>query len=264
MTQNPNHELGVYISSMFSAKTDVQGQDGGVVTSLLLKGLCEGLFDAAIVTRRIQGYHAEAVVAQTPKEVLAAAGTMYLKVNVSAKMRELIAQGKRRIAVVCTPCEAAAARKIQQTAGKDCEVTVLGLFCFEAFNHNKLKTEVQKRLGTDLDAVDKVQVRGGQFIVKTANGEASCKVKDLDAASEAACRFCKDFTSESADVSVGSVGSLESYSTVIVRSPAGEKLVQRLNAQKTEVDTAEVARIAKFKRIRAQKNLSESVRQQKP
>lgn len=264
MTQTANPELGAYSSSMFSAKTDVQGQDGGVVTALLLKGLREGLFDAAIVTQRIQGYHAEAVVAQTSKEVLAAAGTMYLKVNVSTKLRELIAQGKRRIAVVCTPCEAAVVRKIQQTVGKDCEVTILGLFCFEAFNHNKLKREVQERLDVNLDAVDKVQIRGGKFIVKTANGEATCKVKDLDAASEAACRFCKEFTSESADVSVGSVGSLEGYSTVIVRTPVGEKLMQGLNAEKSEVDTAEVARLSKFKRIRAQKNLSESGRQQKP
>ena len=262
MTQNPNHELGVY-SSMFSAKTDVQVQDGGVVTSLLLKGLCEGLFDAAIVTRRIQGYRAEAVVAQTPKKVLAAAGTMYLKVNVSAKLRELIAQGKRRIAVVCTPCEAAVARKIQQRMGESCEVTVIGLFCFEAFNHDKLKTQLQTQLGINLDYVGKTQVKNGKFIAETGEGQVSCKVKDLHTASEASCSFCADFTSEQADISIGSVGSGEGYSTVIVRTLKGEKLVTVLNAQKTDVNTPEIAKLANFKRSRAQKNLSESGRQQK-
>jgi len=279
MTQNPTKEqkqtinqqdvkdtkklgLGVY-NDMFSAKTDVAGQDGGVVTALLLKGFSAGLFDAAIVARRTLGYRAEVFVAQTSKEVLAAAGTTYLKVNVSSKLRELIAQGKRRIVVVCTPCEAAAARTIQQTIGKDLDITIIGLFCFEAFNHDKLKAELQARLGVDLDAVDKVQIRGGQFIVKTANGEACCKVKDFDCASEASCRLCRDFTSEAADVSVGSVGSSEGYSTVIVRTSAGQRLVGGLEAQKTEVDASEVARLAKFKRSRAQKNLSKSVSRQK-
>ncbi len=66
----------------------------------------------------------------------------------------------------------------------------------------------------------------------------SCRVKDLDAAAEKACGFCDDFTSRFADVSVGSVGSKEGYSTVIVRSEMGEKLVQKLDAEKGAVDKA--------------------------
>ena len=72
-------------------------------------------------------------------DVLAAKGTKYLKVNVTKKLRELISQGKKRIAIVCTPCEAKAARKIQQTLKNDCEITIIGLFCFEAFNSAKTK-----------------------------------------------------------------------------------------------------------------------------
>ena len=76
----------------------------------------------------------------------------------------------------------------------------------------------------------------------------SCKVKDLDVAAERACRFCDDFTSQFADVSVGSVGSKKGYSTVIVRSKAGEKLVKNLDAAKEAVDKEEVIRLSKFKR----------------
>ena len=92
------------------------------------------MFDAAIVVRRGEGYSAEAVVATNPSDVFAAKGTKYLRVNVTKKLRELISQGKKRIAIVCTPCEAKAARKIQQTLKNECEITVIGLFCFEAFN----------------------------------------------------------------------------------------------------------------------------------
>ena len=106
-----DENLGVYCE-LYSAKTGIDGQDGGVVTSLLLKGLKDGTFDAAIVVKRTEGYNAQAVATTSPDEVLAAKGTKYLKVNVIPKLRELVAQGKRKIAIACTPCEARAARKL--------------------------------------------------------------------------------------------------------------------------------------------------------
>ena len=110
MKGTKDKDIGVYCD-IFSAKSGIEGQDGGVVTELLVKGFEEGLFDAAIVVRRGEGYSAEAVVAENASDVLAAKGTKYLKVNVTKKLRELISQGKKRIAIVCTPCEAKSSKK---------------------------------------------------------------------------------------------------------------------------------------------------------
>ncbi|MCL5877033.1 MAG: Coenzyme F420 hydrogenase/dehydrogenase, beta subunit C-terminal domain [Candidatus Bathyarchaeota archaeon] len=247
-----DEDLGVYWD-LFSAKTAIDGQDGGVVSALLVKGLREGLFDSAIVVRRVEGYCAEAVVAQTAEEVLAAKGTKYLRVDVTKKLREIISQGKNRIAIVCTPCQAGTTRKIQQTT--DCEVTIIGLFCYECFKHDKLKEALQARLGVDLDSVGKTQVRQGKFTAQVEDREVSCKVRDLHGASEVACGFCDDFTSRLADVSVGSVGSKPGYSTVIVRSKFGEQLVHGLEADIAPADKQEIAKISKFKKQRAQNSL---------
>ena len=256
-TQNksPDQEIGVY-GDLFSAKTNVEGQDGGVVSTILAKGFEEGLFDAAIVVRRGIGYSAEAVVATNANEVLAAKGTKYLKVNVTKKLRELISQGKKRIAIVCTPCEAKAVRKIQQTLKNDCEITIVGLFCFEAFNSTKIKAEAKTLLGVDLDRAQKTQVRQGKFTAFVDEKEYSCRVKDLDAAAEKVCSYCSDFTAQFADVSVGSVGSKKGYSTVIVRSKAGERLIKNIDAAKEVADKKEIDRLSKFKRERAEKNLA--------
>jgi coenzyme F420-reducing hydrogenase beta subunit len=251
-TKDP--DLGVYCD-MFSAKSTIEGQDGGVVTALLVKGFEEGAFDAAIVVGRGEGYSAEVVVATSASEVLEAKGTKYLRVNVTKKLRELISQGKKRIAIVCTPCEVKAARKIQQTLKGSCEVTIIGLFCFEAFNRVKLKEEIKARLGVDLDKAEKTQVRQGKFTASVEGKEYSCKVKDLDSAAEKACHFCDDFTSRFADVSVGSVGSKTGYSSVVIRSGVGEKLFKNLDVTKDAVDKAEIARLSKFKRERAEKSL---------
>lgn len=252
-TRDPDY--GVYCD-IFSAKTRFEGQDGGVVTELLSRGFEEGLFDAAIVVRRMEGYSAQAVVAQNAQDVAAAKGTKYLKVNVTVNLQELISQGKNRIAVVCTPCEAKNVRKIQQTLKGNAEITIIGLFCFESFNKKKLKQEVEARLGIDIDRADKTQVRQGKFSIRVDGKEYSCRVKDLDCATEKACNYCNDFTSQFADVSVGSVGSKSGHSTVIVRSERGEKLVKNMKAAKETVDKAEVARLAKFKRERTERTFT--------
>jgi coenzyme F420-reducing hydrogenase beta subunit len=250
-----DEDLGVYCG-LFSAKSGIEGQDGGVVSAMLAAGFEDGPFDSAVVVRRLEGYSAEAFVAKNASDVLAAKGTKYLKVNVTAKLKELIKEGKKKIAIVCTPCEAKLARKIQQTLKSDAKITVIGLFCFEAFNHAKLKEEVKSRLGVDLDRCDKTQIRQGKFNLSLNGQEYSCKVKDLDAAAERACRFCSDFTSRFADVSVGSVGSKQGFSTVITRSPIGEKLAGKLGGAKETANKEEIVKVAKFKVERAKKNFS--------
>jgi coenzyme F420-reducing hydrogenase beta subunit len=252
-SKDPN--LGVY-SSIFSAKSSFKGQDGGVITALLVKGFEEHIFDAAVVVCQGDGYSAKAVVATNAEEAVAANGTRYLRVNVTKKLRELISLGKRRIAIVCTPCEAKAARKIQQSLKNECEITVIGLFCFEAFNKIKLKDEVGGRLDIDLDKVENTQIRQGKFTAFTHGKEHSCKVNDLDCAAEKACLFCDDFTSRFADVSVGSVGSKPGFSSVVVRSKVGAKMVKNLDVAKEEVNKQEILRLSKFKIERAKKALA--------
>ncbi len=249
-SKDPN--LGVY-SNMFSAKSRFEGQDGGVVTALLVKGFEDHIFDAAVVVYRGEGYSAKAVVVTNTEEAVAAKGTRYLKVNVTKKLREPISQGKKRVAIVCTPCEAKAARKIQQSLKNECEITVIGLFCFEAFKKTKLKEEMCTRLGIDLDNVEKTQIRHGKFTAFINGKEYSCKVNDLDCAAEKACLYCDDFTSRFADVSVGSVGSKPGFSSVVVRSKVGSELVKNLDAAKEGVDREEVVRLSKFKMERAKK-----------
>jgi coenzyme F420-reducing hydrogenase beta subunit len=251
--KDPN--LGVYCN-MFSAKSTFKGQDGGMVTALLVKGFEKCLFDAAVVVSHGGGYSAEATVITNAQEAIAAAGTRYLRVNVTKKLRELIDQGKRRVAIVCTPCEAKAARKIQQSLKSECEITVIGLFCFEAFNKKKLKEEMCARLGVDLDMVVKTQIRQGKFTAITDGKEYSCKVKDLDGAAETGCLYCDDFTSRFADVSVGSVGSKTGFSSVVVRSKVGMELVKDLDAIKEDTDKEEIARLSKFKIERSKKTLA--------
>lgn len=252
-------DLGVYCS-ICSFKTGFKGQDGGVVTTLLSKALKSGTIDAAVVVKRTEGYNAEAAIAISSEDVFAASGTKYIKINILQKLRELAEHGKRKIAVTCTPCQARAVRKIQQSLKQkfpDLEITIIGLFCFEAFNPNKLKDAVKQVLNVDLDRAERMEIRKGKFIVTIYGQEDSCRIRDLSVAVDKECHFCWDFTSQLADVSVGSVGSKPDFSTVIVRSVKGEELLKGFDGICGEMDKQEIVKLSRFKAERAQKSHSE-------
>jgi coenzyme F420-reducing hydrogenase beta subunit len=257
--------LGVY-TEIFSAKSGIEGaQDGGMATALLISGMKKGLFDAAIVVQRTEGYKAEAVAAENIHEIEAAKGTKYLRVKMMSTLGELIDQGKRKIAIVGTPCEVRAARRIQQILMQDLpdvEITIIGLFCFEAFDYNKLKEEVQRLLGVDIDKAEKTQIHKGKFIVQMEGKEYSCKVRELGKAIEKGCHYCNDFPAWLADISVGSVGSPSGYSTVIVRSEVGRKLLEDLDVIKGEIQKEEITKLAKFKAERARESFAPIMPQQ--
>jgi coenzyme F420-reducing hydrogenase beta subunit/Na+-translocating ferredoxin:NAD+ oxidoreductase RnfD subunit len=252
----PDENIGVY-TDIFSAKSSYSGQDGGVATALLVSGMQKGLFDAAIVVRRTKGYLAETFVAENAEDIIKASGTKYVRVRMMSKLGELIAKGKRKIAIVGTPCEIRAARRIQQVMLSDCpdlELTIIGLFCYEDFNYRILKSEVQRLLNVDLDKAEKTQIRKGKFIVRIDGQESSVPVKELSAAVENGCLSCPDFTAKYADISVGSVGSEDGRSTVIVRSDVGAKLLENLDLARGEVKKEEIAKLAVLKKKRAEEN----------
>jgi len=250
--------LGVH-TEIFAAKSSVDGQDGGMATALLLSGFERGLFDAAIVVKRTVGYKAEAIIAESAEEILNARGTKYSRVKMMSKVGELVEKGKRKIAIVGTPCEVRTARKIQQQLLSEyprLEITIVGLFCFEAFDYDKLKEETTKLLGVDLDKAEKTQIHKGKFIVQIDGKEYSAKVKKFNNAIQGGCTYCNDFVGRLSDVSVGSVGSDEGYSTVIVRSEKGKKLLENVDFVKGDINKEEIIKLAGFKKKRAEKNFA--------
>jgi coenzyme F420 hydrogenase subunit beta len=112
-------------------------------------------------------------------------------------------------------------------------------------------------MNVDLDRAEKTQIKKGQFTVTVDGKENSIKVRDLNAAVENMCLCCPDFTAIYSDISVGSVGSANGYSTVIVRSDIGEKLLEKLDITKAEVEKDEVDKLSVLKIKRANQHIGE-------
>jgi coenzyme F420-reducing hydrogenase beta subunit len=250
--------LGIH-TEIFAAKSSIDGQDGGMATALLLSGFKNGFFDAVIIVKRTVGYKAEAIIAESAKEILNARGTKYSRVKMMSKVGELVEKGKKKIAIVGTACEVRTGRKIQQqllSKYPDLEITIVGLFCLEAFDYDKLKEETKRLLGVDLDKAEKTQINKGKFTVQIGGKEYSAKVKEFHPAIQGGCAYCNDFVARLSDISVGSVGSDEGYSTVIVRSAKGKKLLDNVDFVKGNVNKEEIIKLADFKKKRAEKNFA--------
>jgi coenzyme F420 hydrogenase subunit beta len=240
-------EYGIY-RDVKAVKTAIKGQDGGVVTSLLVEGMKKGFFDSAIVVYRQNGFQAEAVIAENVSDIRMAKGSKYQLVSVAGKLVEAVKEkGKKKIAVVGLPCQVLGIREIQK-AMPEVEIFVIGLFCMENFVYRLLRQRVGELLKVDLDLAEKANITKGNFIVTNEGKQVSCKVSELQEAVRTGCFFCTDFTSRLADISVGSVGSPDGYSTVITRSRKGEELFRLLKDPKeTSADRDEIDRLASWK-----------------
>ena len=105
-------------------------------------------------------------------------------------------------------------------------VLTIALLCTKSFDYRGLMLDLlQKDRGIDIERVSKVDVIRGRMIVEYRDGELAVDepVKNFHGAALKGCDECADFLGRSADLSVGSVGSADGWSSVLVRSERGHR-----------------------------------------
>jgi coenzyme F420 hydrogenase subunit beta len=243
-----DEDIGI-VREITAGKTTVEGQDGGIVTSLLTAGMEKGLFESSIVVHKADGFKAKAITTEDVEAIIKAKGSKYQFAPTVERMVEAILEGgKKKIAIVALPCSIYGIRRIQK-AHPEVELYTIGLFCFENFYYEVLKPLVSELLGVDLGLADKIDVKKGKFVVDIEGKSKACEVGEIESAVRASCLFCTDFTARLADISVGSVGSPDGFSTVIIRSKKGEELFGLLKGlETTSVNMDEIAKLVRLKK----------------
>jgi coenzyme F420 hydrogenase subunit beta len=209
-------------------------QDGGVVSALLISLLEAGEIDGALVARESasEPWKGEAFLARTPEEVRECAGSFY---NQTLALAHVDFEGydlppNPRIAVVGTPCEVEGIKAMQARpwtwgSSRVEEITLtIALLCTKSFNYEKLMLEeIRERRDVDLEEVGRVDVMRGKLIVQDREGETIFEepIRDFYGAALKGCDECADFMGHAADISVGSVGSTDGYSSVLIRTEEG-------------------------------------------
>jgi coenzyme F420 hydrogenase subunit beta len=266
----PGDGLGAVLDA-YSARAGARSdevQDGGVVTALLVAALAGGEIDGALITKPSddpdEPWKGVASVATTAKEILDSAGSYYNQTMALAELdlSKYDLPAKPRLAVVGTPCEIQGIRAMQARRWPsgahrvDAVVLTIALLCTKSFDYQGLMLQLLRDdRGIDLDRVSKVDVIRGRMIVEYRDGELAVDepIKNFHGAALKGCDECADFLGRSADLSVGSVGSMDGWSSLLVRSERGRRAVDnarpRLDLRELDTPAALVKLDAFDKRV---------------
>lgn len=228
----PEEVYGIARSVLLARTTDRAiaevGQDGGLVSSLLVWGLREGLIDGALASRiedsRRGPFDVVPTVVTTREEVLATAGSRYTYAATPLAMAEAEERGLTQLALVGMSCQASIngslpARGVNKYARRI--ALTLGLLCSKTFTYDGQR-EVLADHGIDIADVIKINIKG-VFQVWTRDGEYhEIPLKLFHAHTRPGCKLCPDFAAEHADISCGGIGAESDWTIAVVRTKRGE------------------------------------------
>jgi len=217
-------------------------QDGGLVTTVLIHLLEAGKIDGALIATESddEPWKAESFLATTRQELVDNAGSIYnqtmalgnLDLDQWAEKLPEKPPAEISLALVGTPCEIEGIRALQdfdweygsQEAGVRAVEYTIALMCTKNFNYRRLMGEqLEEQRGIAPAEIGKMDVLDGKMIVYDHDHELLLE-EDIENFHDAAlkgCDECADFTGYCADLTVGSVGSSDEYSSVIVRTEQG-------------------------------------------
>ena len=205
--------------------------NAGPLTALLYVAMENGLIDASIITDKDVDFKPIPIIAESPKDLLKGVGYKPSQSPTISLVGEAINKEHSDIAVVGTPCQIQALRKLQTHPTFDYEaydlVTLaIGTFCTGTY-YNKILSEIFLKNGIKDSEIEQINTNKNNFTLKV---KTNSSVKEIplnylyDNAIRKACFSCSDYTASFADISVGNFGSEEGWDTVIIRTERGKQI----------------------------------------
>ena len=229
---------GPYSYGCYARATDPElvrrGQDGGMVSALLIHGLESGRLGGAILgdvvpeARQI-GRHR---LATTRQDVLACVASRYTYSPNTLALQEAMRRDVRPLAVVGVPCQIDGVW-LQQTSSIQMEMSAwyrdnialtFGLFCSLSFTHESI-ARLGGILGVDPERIDNINIKG-KVVVRLDDGEIiTSSLKQYRQWARPACLYCLDYSAENADIGAGGIG-MDDWTMTLIRTDAGHEAFQ--------------------------------------
>jgi coenzyme F420 hydrogenase subunit beta len=217
---------------------DVQGtgQDGGLVSALLIWAFEHDVIDAALVSG-LEGdgstWKAVPRVARTKEDVLATAGSRYTYSANPLAYADAIAGGAERIALVGMGCQASAppvmaARKAGKVARRF--TLSIGLLCSKTFDDAIFPELFEAKYGLARADIAKMNIKGVFQVWMRDGSYHEIPLKEAHAWTREGCKSCPDFAAEHADISTGGIGAFGDWTLTLLRTEKGEELFNDMEA----------------------------------
>ena len=213
------------------------GEPMEVIKALLIANLSAGTIDG-VIANDMDGWDLQprAKVMTRVEELADNLGVQGLWVPTLDVLNEAVYERKlRNIAVVGTPCVTEAVRTLKASVNErldpyqDALRLSVAVFCTGVYYPGPVRQFLEERMGVSAHEVKRVYVspRDREMRVVLWDGsERTVSLSQVESYTRLGCASCDDLLGQSADVAVGKVGAGEGYSTLIVRSEAGEQCLQ--------------------------------------
>jgi coenzyme F420 hydrogenase subunit beta len=236
--RQPEELSGIYQDILLTRASDEMvhrmGQDGGLVSALLIWALDEGYIDAALVSF-LEGdgteWKARPGVAATKDEVLAAAGSRYTYSANTLALDEARERGFEKLALVGMSCMSSVppvmwSRKVGKV-GKPF-VFNIGLLCSKTFDDSIFEELFWTKYGLAKAEIAKMNIKGVFQIWMRDGTYHEIPLKECHAWTREGCTHCPDFAAEHADISTGGIGEDDDWTLTIVRTDLGREIISRM------------------------------------
>jgi coenzyme F420 hydrogenase subunit beta len=211
-----------------------KGQDGGLVSAILMWAIDHGYIDAALVSY-LEGdgtsWKAKPGVARTREEILAAAGSRYTYSANTMAYAEAVAGGAERLALVGMSCQSSVPPVMTvRKAGKPARRIALniGLLCSKTFDDAIFEELFEARYGLRRQDMVKMNIKGVFQIWMRDGSYHEVPLKECHAWTREGCKSCPDFAAEHADISTGGIGAFGDWTLTIVRTDLGREILVKM------------------------------------
>ncbi len=229
--------LGHYLDIVSVKLTDKARKriptNAGPLTGLLWIAMENNLIDSSIITDKDDNFRPFPIIAQNSQDIIKGAGYKPSQGPILSLLGDAINKERTDIAVVGTPCQIQALRKLQNHPAFDYEAydlvsLAIGTFCFGTY-YNQLLEMVFSEFGIKSSEIDKIDIDNDNFNMKII---CNSTVKEIplnnlyEKAIRKACFSCSDYTASFADLSIGKYGSKDGWNTLIVRTERGKQVYE--------------------------------------
>ena len=237
--RKPDEIAGIYSDILLTRASDDMvhrmGQDGGLVSAILIWAIDEGYIDAALTSYVDvdDGWKAVPGVATNRDEILAGAGSRYTYSANPLALPEALERGYSKLALVGMSCQSSVppvmwSRKI----GKISKPIVfnIGLLCSKTFDDAIFDELFDAKYGLQKADMVKMNIKGVFQIWMRDGAYHEINLKECHAWTREGCVHCPDFAAEHADISTGGIGKDNDWTLTIVRTELGREIMQRMIA----------------------------------
>jgi coenzyme F420 hydrogenase subunit beta len=238
-----------------------RGQDGGLVSAILLWALDHGYIDAALVSY-LEGdgtsWKAIPGVARTREDIIASAGSRYTYSANTMAYAEAVAGGAEKLALVGMSCQSSVPPVMTvRKAGKPARRFVLniGLLCSKTFDDAIFPELFEAKYGLKKEDMVKMNIKG-VFQIWMRNGDYhEVPLKECHAWTREGCKTCPDFAAEHADIATGGIGAYNDWTLTIVRTDIGREILIKMLEDGTIIgrpgddDPGAIALLRKLSRV---------------